>query len=139
MDPPKSKLQQLELAKAGEEELADIRHSEALATNTKHVKEGYFISPQLIGALSSISLSTTASYWGFSPAAAIVKNINEDIGPSANASLFAIIWSTALAVSLIIFGRISDKFGRRHFLIGSSTCGFIGGRSARQHGSSRLC
>lgn len=59
MQPPQSKLQQLELAKAGEEELADIRHSEALTTDARKVKEGYFLSIQLIGALSSISLSTT--------------------------------------------------------------------------------
>jgi len=61
MQLPKSKLQQLELAKAGEEELADIRHSEALTTDARKVKEGYFLSIQLIGALSSISLSTTYS------------------------------------------------------------------------------
>ena len=61
MQPPQSRLQQLELAKAGEEELADIRHSEALTTDARKVKEGYFLSIQLIGALSSISLSTTYS------------------------------------------------------------------------------
>jgi hypothetical protein len=129
MQIPESKLQKLELAAAGEEELADIRHSAALATNSREVKEGYFLSPQLIGALLSISLSTTASYWGFSPAAAIITNINEDIGPSPNASLFAIIWSTALSISIIIFGRISDKFGRRWFMIGASACGLLGGTS----------
>jgi hypothetical protein len=129
MQPPLSKLQELELAAAGEEELADIRHSAALATDSKKVKEGYFLSLQLIGALCSISLSTTASYWGFSPAAAIITNINEDIGPSPNASLFAIIWSTALSISIIIFGRTSDKFGRRWFMIGASACGLLGGKS----------
>jgi MFS family permease len=129
MQLPKSKLQELELAAAGEEELADIRHSDALTTDSRKVKKGYFISPQLIGALFSISLSTTASYWGFSPAAAIITNINEDIGPSPNASLFAIIWSTALSISLIIFGRTSDKFGRRWFMISASVCGLLGGTS----------
>ena len=77
---PKSKLQELELARAGEEELADIRHSRALTTDVREVKEGYFLSLQLIGALASISLSTTASYWGFSPAAAVIADINADIG-----------------------------------------------------------
>ena len=62
MQPPKSKLQELELAKAGEEELADIRHSNALTTDSRKVKEGYFLSLQLIGALASISLSTTYNH-----------------------------------------------------------------------------
>ena len=69
--PPRSKLQELELARAGEEELADIKHSDALATDAKDIEEGYFVSPRLVGALSGISLSTVASYWGFSPAAAV--------------------------------------------------------------------
>lgn len=53
-----SKLQQLERSHAGEEELADIRHSEALSTDASKVKSGYFLSTTLIGALLSISLST---------------------------------------------------------------------------------
>lgn len=55
---PISKLQQLEQAHAGEAELADIRHAEALSTDTSKVKEGYFLSVPLIGALVSICLST---------------------------------------------------------------------------------
>jgi len=60
--PPKSRLQELELAHAGEEELADIRHSNALTTDARKVKEGYFLNIQLIDALASISLSTTYDY-----------------------------------------------------------------------------
>ena len=126
-EPPKSKLQELELARATSEELEDIKYSDALATDARDVEEGYFLSPRLIGAMSGISLSTVASYWGFSPAAAVITEINADIGPSPNASLFSIIWSTTLAISLIVFGRTSDKFGRRWFVIAASLCGFIGG------------
>jgi MFS family permease len=53
--------------------------------------------------------------------------LTDDVGPSSNASLFSIIWSVASAISIILFGRISDKFGRRWILIGATACGFIGG------------
>lgn len=55
---PKSRLQELELAHAGEGTLEDLRHAEALALRTTDVKKGYFTSLTLIGALASISLST---------------------------------------------------------------------------------
>ncbi|USW52057.1 Putative major facilitator transporter Str1/Tri12, MFS transporter superfamily [Septoria linicola] len=122
-----SKLQELELAHAGERKREHIRQSEALATDASQVRQGYFTSWPLIGAIASISLSTVASYWGFSPAAAVITVINRDIGPSANASLFSIIWSVASAISIILFGRISDKFGRRWILIAATATGFVGG------------
>ena len=115
MQPPKSKLQELELAKAGDEELADIRHSNALTTDTKEVKQGYFLSIQLIGALASISLSTTASYWGFSPAAAVIANINADIGMTTHIIKLNITHNLRQApariqASLLSFGQLLRLF-----------------------------
>lgn len=77
---PTSKLQQLELEHATEGQLADIRRSNALATDQRDLDSGYFYSIKVIGSVASISLSTTASYWAFSPAAAILTVINADIG-----------------------------------------------------------
>lgn len=75
-----TKLQELELAHASEGQLEDIRRSDALATEEKELEHGYFYSIKIIGSVASISLSTTASYWAFSPAAAILTVINADIG-----------------------------------------------------------
>jgi hypothetical protein len=75
-----SKLQQLELEHATEGQLLDIQRSDALATEENELERGYFYSFKIIGSIASISLSTTASYWAFSPAAAVLTVINADIG-----------------------------------------------------------
>jgi MFS family permease len=139
-----SKLQQLETEHATEGQLLDIQRSNALATEENELERGYFYSFKVIGSVASISLSTTASYWAFSPAAAVLTVINEDIGwsnipnhlqisykripgPADNPSLFTIVWSTCVAITVLLFGRISDKFGRRWFVIGASCMALLGG------------
>lgn len=87
---PESKLQQLELAHANEGTLADIRRSDALATESVALQKGYFLSPKLIGSIAAISLSTVASYWAFSPAAAIITVINADIGAFCSGLLLSV-------------------------------------------------
>jgi hypothetical protein len=77
---PKTYLQGLQLEHADEGQLQDIQNSHALSSDIKSLGRLYFMSPQLIGCAASISLATTASYWGFSPPAAILTYINEDIG-----------------------------------------------------------
>ena len=75
-----TKLQQLELSHANEDTLSDIRHAGALATEQQKLEAGYFLSTRLVFSVLGVSLSTLATYWGFSPAAAVLTNINADIG-----------------------------------------------------------
>ena len=105
----------------------DKLRSVMLATDHEALGRQYFFSPKFVGSILALSLSVTATYWGFSPPAAILTFINEDIGPSPNSSLFSIIWSMCLPISLLIFGRLSDRFGRRWFFVVSNCIGLIGG------------
>lgn len=140
------KLKQLERERADEGQLQDIARSDALATDQAELDSGYWMKPATIGAIFSIGMGTTSSYWGFTPPAGIITYINADIGmclwskflqvlayanifkgPSDNSSLFSIVWSMCCAISILLFGRVSDKFGRRWFVVGASIMGFIGG------------
>lgn len=75
-----SKFQRLELEHAQRDEgaLADIENSNALAFDQSEMEKGYLV--KVFMAICSISLGTLATFWGFSPPAAIISVINEDIG-----------------------------------------------------------
>lgn len=67
------------------------------------------------------------------------SSTEESLGPSENESLFAIIWTAACAVSIILFGRLSDKFGRRYFMLGASGVGVLGGECRRSEAFCEFC
>jgi MFS family permease len=50
-----------------------------------------------------------------------------DIGPSANIVLVSTVWTAAQPIALLLFGRLSDRFGRRNFALGSCVLGIVGG------------
>ncbi|KIV91538.1 hypothetical protein PV10_06067 [Exophiala mesophila] len=122
-----TELQRLELEHAQRDAgaLEDLQNSDALVTDQSKFTGRYYF--RMATACFSISMGTTGSYFGFTCPASLLTYINEDIGPSNNASLVSIIWTAACAIAIILFGRLSDKFGRRWFVVGASFMGVIGG------------
>lgn len=51
-------------------------------------------------------------------------------GPSANASLFAIVWTMCCSIGIMLTGRLSDKFGRRYFVLVAGAASLVGGAIA---------
>ncbi|KAI1258174.1 hypothetical protein MGN70_001223 [Eutypa lata] len=105
----------------------DKLRSEALAADSKQLPQGYYSSTRVIGTFGGIGFSLLGTYWAFSVGAAVITAINQDIGPSANSSLFSIVWTTCNCISILLFGRLSDRFGRRGLAISSNLLGIIGG------------
>ncbi|KAH0847595.1 hypothetical protein FOPE_00742 [Fonsecaea pedrosoi] len=110
-----------------EEYQEDIRIANLLAKEVEELPREYFTSIPLVGTMVSMSLTVVSSYFGFAVPASVLTFINLDIGPSNDMSLFSIVWTLCNAISLLITGRVSDKFGRRNFVLGAGALAIIGG------------
>lgn len=109
-----------------EQEEADQLRSQLLATETSVLPKGYFWSTRVVGTFAGTGLSLAATYFLFEAGAAVITEINDDIGPSINSSLFSIVWTVGQPISTLLFGRLSDRFGRRNFALGANFLGIIG-------------
>ena len=106
---------------------ADNLRSKALATEKEKLPDGYFTSPRIVGSFAGTAIIVVATYFQFQACAAAITTINADIGPSTNVGLVSTVWSVSQPIALLLFGRLSDRFGRRNFAIGSCVLAIIGG------------
>lgn len=109
-------------------EEADKLRSQALATETSQLETGYFMSPRIIGSFAGTAIIVVATYFQFQAGAAVITSaINPDIGPSLNVALFSTVWTISQPIALLLFGRLSDRFGRRNIALGSCVLAIVGG------------
>ncbi|KAJ4346641.1 uncharacterized protein N0V89_010572 [Didymosphaeria variabile] len=109
-------------------EEADKIRSRVLATEKTLLPSGYFWSPKMIGSLAGTGIIVCATYFQFQATAAVLGTaIAQDIGPSLNTALVPTVWTISQPISLLLFGRLSDRFGRRGFALASCALAIIGG------------
>jgi MFS family permease len=102
--------------------------SAALATDMSNLTHGYFTSPRMVGSFAGTSIVVVATYFQFQALAAVLHSaVYPDIGPSTNVALVSTVWSAAQPIALLLFGRLSDRFGRRNFALGSCVLAIVGG------------
>lgn len=78
------------------------------------------------GFNKSLGLNYMASAFASTGPASLLSFINADVGPSPNYAWIAIGWTLANAVIQTVGGRLTDIFGRRHFMIGGAALSLIG-------------
>lgn len=88
--------------------------------------EGYFRSARFIGSVTGVCLMAISLYLGFVLPANTLLVMNEDLGPDPNYILIVTAFTLVSGVGLLLVGRLGDIIGRRYFLIGGQTIGFIG-------------
>nr|AJC98152.1 trichothecene efflux pump [Fusarium dactylidis] len=104
----------------------DRLRAQALATTAAELPEGYYTSPRVIASFAAFSLNVCATYFVLQASASALPNILQDIGQSENESLFSTLWTTGQAVSILVMGRLTDRFGRRPFVIATHILGLVG-------------
>jgi hypothetical protein len=109
------------------EEVYRLR-SKALATDASKLQHGYFLCPRIIGPCAGTSIVVVATYFQFQALATILMSVvYSGIGPSSNIALVSTVWTAAQPIALLLFGRLSDRFGRRNFALGSWVLEIVGG------------
>ena len=109
-----------------EEKLDELR-SKALTAELDTLPKGYYLSPRFLGTFGGIAFNLAATYFAFQAAAGCLVQIDAEIGPSDNVYLISVVWIMSQSISILLFGRNSDTFGRRNLALGSSVFGIIGG------------
>nr|APW30734.1 trichothecene efflux pump [Fusarium nepalense] len=104
----------------------DRLRAQALATTAAELPEGYYRSPRVIASFAAFSLNVCATYFVLQASASALPNILQDIGQSDNQSLFSTLWTMGQAVSILVMGRLTDRFGRRPFVIATHILGLVG-------------
>nr|ANO39720.1 trichothecene efflux pump [Fusarium aff. graminearum CBS 119173] len=104
----------------------DRLRAQALATTADELPEGYYTSPRVIASFAGFSLNVCATYFVLQASASALPNILQDIGQSENQGLFSTLWTMGQAVSILVMGRLTDRFGRRPFVIATHIIGLVG-------------
>ncbi|KAF2019705.1 fungal trichothecene efflux pump [Aaosphaeria arxii CBS 175.79] len=88
----------------------DLVDAHAIGGALDNMPKGYYWSPQFIGTVT----------------VRFPLLINADIGPSKNLNWVATIWTIGSAIGFLLVGRLSDIFGRKWMVLGTSVLGLLG-------------
>jgi MFS family permease len=109
------------------EELAITGHHIYGFTSTEYeLPKGYYWSSYFLGTFLATTLSQTSGTGTYVMMAAVINQINADIGPNSNIFWVFTVYTLSTAVGLLLFGRLTDLFGRRWFFISASLFGLVG-------------
>lgn len=108
------------------EKVHDVAEASAIGGHLKDLPPGYYRSSKFVGSIIGVILMANSLYLGFVLPANTLSVIDADIGPDPNYLLVSTAFTLTAGVGLTLVGRLGDIFGRRYFLIGGQTLGFIG-------------
>lgn len=79
-----------------------------------------------MGTVLAFSIANMSNYAGYVMTFNLLGIINEDLGPDASYVWIATGYTLAASVGALIWGRLSDVFGRRWFFIGGNGLALLG-------------
>ncbi|KAL2758430.1 hypothetical protein ACRALDRAFT_2133342 [Sodiomyces alcalophilus JCM 7366] len=100
--------------------------AKAIGGDYDEMPEGYFLSANFICTLIAQCLGSICAYLGWVLPANTLLLINAEIGPSPNINWVATLWTMGTSVGYLLVGRLSDMYGRRWIVLGTTILGLIG-------------
>ncbi|KAF7561242.1 hypothetical protein G7046_g2904 [Stylonectria norvegica] len=104
----------------------DYVDARAVGGDFEEMPKGYFYSPQFIGTVTAQCLGSICAYLGWVLPANTLSLINQDIGPSTNINWVATMWTLGSSIGFLLFGRLSDIYGRKWLVLGCTILGLVG-------------
>ncbi|KAF2267864.1 trichothecene efflux pump [Lojkania enalia] len=104
----------------------DLVDAHAIGGAAEDMPKGYFLSIQFIGTVTAVCTGSICAYLGWVLPANTLALIDADIGPSTNLNWVATIWTIGSAIGFLLVGRLSDIFGRKWMVMGTSILGLVG-------------
>ncbi|KAG7115079.1 Trichothecene efflux pump TRI12 like protein [Verticillium longisporum] len=104
----------------------DFIDAKAIGGEYDEMPKGYFRSASFIGTVVAQCLGSICAYLGWVLPANTLLLINADIGPSVNISWVATLWTMGSSIGFLLFGRLSDMYGRRWMVLGTTVLGLVG-------------
>ncbi|KAH7121361.1 fungal trichothecene efflux pump [Dactylonectria macrodidyma] len=104
----------------------DYLDAKAVGGDVDEMPAGYFLSAKFIGTVTAQCLGSICAYLGWVLPANTLALINQDIGPSENINWVATMWTMGSSIGFLLFGRLSDMYGRKYMVLGCTILGLIG-------------
>ncbi|ROT41715.1 trichothecene efflux pump [Sodiomyces alkalinus F11] len=104
----------------------DLIDAKAIGGDLEVMPKGYFLSANFICTLIAQCLASICAYLGWVLPANTLMLINAELGPSANISWVATLWTMGSSIGFLLVGRLSDMYGRRWIVLGTTVLGLIG-------------
>ncbi|KAK3697569.1 hypothetical protein LTR37_017400 [Vermiconidia calcicola] len=104
----------------------DYVSKDVVGGDVDQMPAGYYRSPRFIGTVIATCTASICAYLGWVLPANTLLLINEDIGPSLNLNWVATIWTLGSSIGFLLFGRLSDIFGRKEMVMGVNVLGLVG-------------
>lgn len=104
----------------------DLVDTHAIGGDLNEMPKGYFRSLNFIGTVVAVCTGSICAYLGWVLPANTLTLINQDIGPSPNLGWVGTVWILGSAIGFLLVGRLSDIFGRKWMVIGTTVLSIVG-------------
>ncbi|KAK7897204.1 hypothetical protein LTR67_005093 [Exophiala xenobiotica] len=99
---------------------------EIIGGQLANLPPGYYTSANFIGTLVAYGLANMSNYAGYIMTFNLLSIINQDLGPDPNYVWIATGYTLSGTTGAMLWGRLSDVFGRRWFFIGGNGLALLG-------------